>query len=126
MLYPPHLTHALQPLDVCLFGPLAAAYSKELELFLIKSMALLAITKRDFFRLFDRAWKALFRPDTIKLGFEKCGIYPFNPDPILDRFSQLDQDRPSSSDLLTLVLTAEDWRRIEKLLNKVASDMTSK
>ncbi|KAH8631304.1 pogo transposable [Alternaria alternata] len=30
MVYPPHLTHSLQPLDVVLFGPLSSHYTKQL------------------------------------------------------------------------------------------------
>jgi hypothetical protein len=52
MTYPPHSTHSLQPLDVGIFSPLSTTYSKNLEDFLHKSMALSHITKQDFFRLF--------------------------------------------------------------------------
>ena len=34
VIYPPHSTHTLQPLDVVMFAPLAAAYKAELASFL--------------------------------------------------------------------------------------------
>ncbi len=48
----PHSTHTLQPLDIGLFGPLAAAYKQELQKLFYKGQGLTSITKRDFFRLF--------------------------------------------------------------------------
>lgn len=36
-IYPPHSTHTLQPLDVCLFRPLSQAYSTELSTFMDES-----------------------------------------------------------------------------------------
>jgi hypothetical protein len=51
-LYPPYLTHTLQPLDVCLFKPLLTAYLAALADYMDKCQGLLSITKRDFFRLF--------------------------------------------------------------------------
>jgi hypothetical protein len=54
-LYPPHSTHTLQPLDVCLFKPLSTAYSAALADYMNKCQGLLSISKRDFFRLFNEA-----------------------------------------------------------------------
>ena len=52
---PPHATHTLQPLDVCMFKPLATAYSIQLMGYLQDSQGLLNLTKGDFFPLFWRA-----------------------------------------------------------------------
>ena len=46
--FPPQSTHTLQPLDVCLFGPLSQAYSNELTACLKSSQGVLAIKKGDF------------------------------------------------------------------------------
>ena len=43
--YPPHLTHTLQPLDVCLFGPLSTAYNTKLSDFMYNCQGLSSITK---------------------------------------------------------------------------------
>lgn len=118
-IYPPHSTHTLQPLDVCLFKPLSTAYSTELTKYLTESQGITAITKRDFFRLFNQAWETTFKPKTILSGFEKCGLQPFNPDRVLERFNRNNDERPSSSESSRSVLKAEDWRRIEKLLKRV-------
>jgi hypothetical protein len=54
-LLPPHSTHTLQPLDVCLSKPLSFAYTKELTDFMYACQGLSSITKRDFYRLFVKA-----------------------------------------------------------------------
>jgi hypothetical protein len=48
-IFPPHSTHTLQPLDVCMFKPLSQAYSDELSAFLERSQGLSPIKKGDFF-----------------------------------------------------------------------------
>jgi hypothetical protein len=48
----PHSTHTLQPLDVVIFGPLSAAYSKQLSRYLYNSQGFLHIKKGSFFALF--------------------------------------------------------------------------
>ena len=39
----------------------------------------MAITK---YRLLNEAWGKTMNTATICLGFQKCGVYPFNPDAI--------------------------------------------
>jgi hypothetical protein len=52
MVFPPHATHSLQPLDVVMFKSLSSFYSSELVDFLHNSQGLLSIKKRDFIPLF--------------------------------------------------------------------------
>ena len=52
LVFAPHATHVLQPLDVVLFAPLAAQYSAAVTEHLHDSQALLGVTKSEFFRLF--------------------------------------------------------------------------
>jgi len=120
---PPHSTHTLQPLDVCLFGPLATAYSSELSTFMDKCQGLSSITKRDFFRLFYSAWHASFKEKTILKAFKTTGISPPDPQAILKRFNVEDEERPSSSESTTSVLSASDWRKIERLLRQTVEDI---
>ena len=54
-IYPPHLTHTLQPLNIYMFKPLLSAYSAKLADFMDRCQGLLLITKRDFFRIFNKA-----------------------------------------------------------------------
>ena len=52
IVFPPHSTHRLQPLDVVMFKPLSSAYSSELTNHLHRSQGLIPVTKGDFFPLF--------------------------------------------------------------------------
>ncbi|KAF2276933.1 uncharacterized protein EI97DRAFT_500601 [Westerdykella ornata] len=56
-------------------------------------------------------------------GFKACSLYPFQPDIILDRFSNPEAERPSSSESSRSVLIAEDWRKVSKILRAVVDDV---
>ena len=122
-IFPPHSTHTLQPLDVVMFSPLAAAYSAELALYMDMCQGLSSISKRDFFRFFYAAWSQSFTEKNIKKAFEATGLAPFNPQVILQRFTTKDHSRPSSAGSTTSVLSASDWRKIERLLREVVVDI---
>jgi hypothetical protein len=87
-IYPPHSTHTLQPLNVCVFKPLSTAYSNQLSAFLQNSQGLASIAKRDFFSLFWGAWVNTMRQPLILRAFEATGISPLDPTTILKRFNQ--------------------------------------
>lgn len=122
-IYPPHLTHTLQFLDVSLFGPLSTAYSKHLTELLHQCLGFCAITKRDFFRLFWQAWQQAFTTTNILGAFTTTGLDPFDPQRVLKRFNEQEGERPSSSESSASVLKAEDWRRIRRLLSKVVTNI---
>jgi hypothetical protein len=122
MMFPPHSTHTLQPLDVVMFSPLAAAYSKALADWMDKCQGLSSITKRDFFCLFWVAWEVSFEEKSILKALKCTGLAPFNPSQILTRFKLKELSRPSTS-ITTSVLSASDWRKIERLLHEVVEDV---
>jgi hypothetical protein len=87
-IYPAHLTHSLQLLDVGIFSLLSHAYSSELEAYLHISMGLSHITKQDFFCLFFLAWIKALSSKNIISSWRMVGIHPFNPKIVLARFSR--------------------------------------
>jgi hypothetical protein len=91
--YPPHLTHMLQPLDIVMFKPLATGYSDEVTGFMERSQGLTSMSKKDFFFLFYQAWQASFKKTMILKAFEATCLSPFNPGVILKKFNT----SPSSS-----------------------------
>ncbi|EER28513.1 mariner-Tc1 transposon family protein [Coccidioides posadasii C735 delta SOWgp] len=95
LILPPHSTHRLQPLDVGVFGPLGKAYSSELESLLHRGLGYIRMTKRDFWRLFNAAWKKALMGDNIRAGFAKTGIYSLDPQCQLSRFETADQQGPA-------------------------------
>ncbi|KAF7572881.1 hypothetical protein PtrM4_077860 [Pyrenophora tritici-repentis] len=119
--FPPHSTHTLQPLNVVMFSPLAGAYSKVLADFMDMCQGLSSITKCDFFRLFYIAWDVSFHSKSILKSFQCTGLSPFDPQQILARYASADATRPSSSDSITSVISASDWRKIERLLRVVST-----
>ena len=74
---PPHTTHALQPLDKCVFAPLNHAYNDACSQFLQEN-PWNQVNKRSFPGLFAQAWKKSVTPSNILSGFRSCGIYPLN------------------------------------------------
>ena len=124
-IFPPHTTHALQPLDVCIFKPLSTAYSNALTVYLHRSQGLSTVAKRDFFTLFWEAWSTSVTPKLVTKAFECTGIWPPDPAPILQRFNTKppaeDPAEDRSRESSTSVLSASDWRKIDRLLKVVAT-----
>ncbi|QSS55024.1 hypothetical protein I7I53_02781 [Histoplasma capsulatum var. duboisii H88] len=102
---PPHSTHHLQPLDLAIFGPLAKAYSNELNENIRTGLGLIRTTKRDFWRLFKKAWETAVTPANIEIAFAAADISPFNPEHVLAKILRpktppelLDPKTPTSID----------------------------
>ena len=74
LVFPPHSTHTLQPLDVVMFKPLSQAYSNALTTYLHAGQGLISIKKGDFFPLFWQAWVLSFKENTILKSFKATGI----------------------------------------------------
>jgi len=126
VVFPPHSTYTLQPLDVCMFKPLSTTYLEELSAFLYRGQGLSLIAKRDFFSLFWRAWQSSFRQPLILKAFKATGISPLNLESILKRFLGASQPEQESRESSTLVLSALDWRKIERLVRVVVDDAASR
>ena len=74
---PPHTTHALQPLDRSIFGPLSTQYNRVCSAYMAASPQNV-VNKWVWPRLFSEAYKASVTPENIKRGFSACGIHPFD------------------------------------------------
>ena len=82
---PPHTTNILQPLDLAVFRPLKTRFSNITDMVKLASLCSanpLSVTKKNFTALFKVAFEEAMSISTIKNGFRKCGIYPFNPDAV--------------------------------------------
>ena len=78
---PPHTTHASQPLDAAVFGPLKQHWANACHKYMQKNPGK-GITKYQFSGLFKEAWMETLRPSNVCAGFKKCGIFPFDPNAI--------------------------------------------
>lgn len=79
---PPHTTHLLQPLDVCLFSPLQTAYKDHLHALFSQGQGY-SITKIDFLKIIYQARKDALTPLNIVKSWTKTGLIPFNPSLVL-------------------------------------------
>jgi hypothetical protein len=122
IIYPPHSTHTLQPLDVVLFKPLSTAYTNQISAFIERCQGLTSMSKRDFLPLFLSAWETALKEETILRAFEATGISPLNPERILERFTYRQFLSGSSSDSESSELSASNWRKTESLLRQVVRD----
>jgi LAS superfamily LD-carboxypeptidase LdcB len=83
MRLPSHTSHLTQPLDVSCFGPLKAYYRAEVEKLFRGGAG--TINKRHFTWLYDTARTKAFTKCNIQSGWTKTGLYPFNPELVLEK-----------------------------------------
>ena len=82
---PPHTTYLLQPLDVSVYRPLKAHFSKitdSIVLATLNQTNRVHINKTNFAIVFREAFEQTMTMKTISAGFRSCGIYLFNPDAV--------------------------------------------
>jgi transposase-like protein len=96
---PPHTTHALQPLDRSVFGPLNSAYNNACSEFLNQS-TLHSVNKWSFPGLFANAWDNAVNEKNICSGFRSCGIYPLDPSAVDPHLLQ--PSKPSDTCMATV------------------------
>lgn len=121
MIYPPHSTHTLQPLDVVCFAPLAQNYTKELDHHTQKSQGTLGINLSDFFDLFWPAWVTTFTKTLVKTSFSATGIHPPNADVVLDKLKVPTPPQPATppeQTAITAAPTAPNWLKAKALLRR--------
>jgi hypothetical protein len=82
---PAHSSHLLQLLDIGCFGPLKHAYRGLVE----QKMRLgyNHINKFNFFRAYPAAYLEVFTPLNIQNGFAAAGIYPLQPERVLEKLN---------------------------------------
>jgi hypothetical protein len=122
LIFPPHSTQTLQPLDVACFSPLAQAYTKQLGDKFHKEQNLLHMKKSYFFTTFWDAWKSTFTPRLVKRAFEVVGISPVNPSIILDRFNKSNPEAEAVESYQTTL----DSRSIDRLWRQTVKDPSTK
>lgn len=83
---PSHTSHKLQPCDVGVFGPLKAAYRDEVER-LYRGGAN-TVGKEHFTSLYSPTREKVLTSRNIKSGWGKSGLYPFNPDRVLQNIQK--------------------------------------
>jgi hypothetical protein len=124
MIFPPHSTHTLQPLDVVMFAPLGKHYSTNLSQHLHRSQGLLAVKKGDFIPLFWPSYVSSFTRKNILKAFEATGVEPTDPEVILKRFTPT----TSAQDEALQIGEPGDgdgWNELRKLFDAAVPDKSS-
>jgi hypothetical protein len=85
---PPHTTYFLQPLDVGCFQPNKHYHRKAVNL--SARMGNQYYSKLDFLLDLQNIRQQTFKETTIKSSFKRCGIWPFEPDVILDQLKPVE------------------------------------
>ena len=118
MIYPPHSTQTLQPLDVVCFSPLASNYNKVVTEHTHNTQGLAGVKKSDFFGLFYKAWLQTFTEDVVLQSFKATGIHPPDPSPVLDRWAK------QSSELTRTPspFGGSQWREADRLFDSLVKD----
>jgi DDE superfamily endonuclease/Tc5 transposase-like DNA-binding protein len=122
---PPNLTHLLQPLDVVVFQPLKHYHAKALDVMVRDG--LVNITKIEFLSCIQQVRIQAFKQSTILSAFRKTGIWPFNPQVVLQILEARQATRtptpPSSSGALhsSPFATPLTLRQINKVADKLGN-----
>jgi len=78
---PPHTTHALQPCDVGVFSPLAAAWRSEVSAMQSNGEG---VTRQNFLQVYARARNRAVTPHNIQTAWCKTGLHPLDHTAIPD------------------------------------------
>lgn len=81
--FPPHCSHKLQPLDVCVYGPFKKYYGSFVDSWLSQHGGR-PVTIYETAELSGQAFARAFTIENIVSSFRATGIYPFNPDIFTD------------------------------------------
>ena len=127
LIFPPHSTHRLQPLDVTCFRSIAQLYSKYLNEWLTTTQGLVGMGKRDFWRIFKPAFDGAFRSEVIESGFKQTGLWPLDPDQVLQHVDRFISDgRPSSTHSGGSALSASNIQVVRELIRSVVGEAVSR
>ena len=93
----PHSSHLLQPCDLGPFAHLKRAYSNHLKAYISQGKA--QLSRPQFNLLYERTRRAGLTEQYIKAGWSRTGLYPYNPQRVLQS-NELVRFRPTTPDLL--------------------------
>ena len=119
VVFPPHSTHRLQPLDVSVFSPLASYYHQNLDKFIQSSRGFSRMTKRCFWKVFLPAWEMGVRLETITSGFAKTGISPWAPELVVDQVTLTNHysSTDSSDEEITIAKSCQEVRELGRTVH---------
>ena len=116
IILPPYTTHRLQPLDISLFSPLTIYYTNGLNDLMFKSLGLVSMSKRSFWKVFWPAWNQAFSIENITSAYTNTEMWPCNPTIILDKITlaATQQDTAITTQEIKTPMTCRAVRRFQK------------
>ena len=125
---PPHSSHLLQPLDIGVFNVFKHWHSEAIEA--ATAIGIDKFKKDDFLAGIHEIRTKTFKSSTIKRGFELTGLWPFDPDRIIDELPTYGSDyapsTPSSGTASTSTSTPKTidrFKRLEDRINRFCADI---
>ena len=122
---PPHTTHALQPLDVGVFGALGTCYRQEIQKVYTASMGQISISKNNFYSILTSARGRAYTPLTLRNSFRSCGIWPLNSAKVYRKFNLTPRaltPELSTPHFATVPTTPKTPRTLRRLTRDVVAD----
>lgn len=91
---PPRSTHLTQPLDVAFFGPLKKAWRKILYQYKLRNPNQTSLNKKHFPKLLSELIETIQMKETknTKSGFRATGVVPFNPQEVLKKLPEIQEE----------------------------------
>ncbi|KJZ69292.1 hypothetical protein HIM_11328 [Hirsutella minnesotensis 3608] len=119
VLFPPHSTHVLQPLDVGVFQQLKNAQQKDLREFILHGN--LKFTRHDFIASLQKTFDEGFTRRNIISGFKKTGIWPVSSEPAVMKLleTQKKARRPINPAYAALLPAEDRWQQSANVVRDV-------
>ena len=95
---PSHSSHAMQPLDICLFKPFKTAFKAYRDYWNYRYLGT-AAKKENLSQWVCLALKKALTLELIRKGFSTCGIWPINSQAMVGRMGPLEVYRPVANDI---------------------------
>lgn len=121
---PPNTTHIMQPADVSVFKPLKQEWKKTLRNWQAKSENLnKTVTKTNFCKVFKETLD-VDMTQSIKNGFRKCGLFPFDVDAVdFTKCVKDFQERRKKRSLSSGGLTERDFASAIKVVVSIKENL---
>lgn len=120
---PANTTHIMQPADVSVFKPLKSQWKKKVREWQSKHNIDNILTKNTFSPLLAEVLKMPSLPSAIIKGFERCGLFPLNPDSV--DYTKCIQNKleTNAKPNVPKTIPAEEVEKTEVFLRKIKEEL---